>query len=271
MQLNTYTTARRAAAAAATLIIDQLSRQPASVLGLPTGNTAIDLYRALVRAYRRGRVDFSQATTFNLDEFAGLGRGDAASYRTFMQAQLFDAVNLPKSRAHVPDGRAADWRAEVVKYDRRIARAGGLDLVVLGLGRNGHLAFNEPADALEARTHRVELHKESRRGNAQLFDGRWQDVPTHGLTMGIATILTARRVVLLATGESKARIVAKALQGPVTTQIPASLLQTHPDVFVILDRAAAAALRPGPRYGSATRNRNGQLVARLGRRRGRAG
>jgi glucosamine-6-phosphate deaminase len=246
MHIVTYATANRAAAEAASLVLGELARHPALVLGLPTGETPIPLYRALVRAYSEGRADFSHATTFNLDEFVGLGRGDAGSYRSFMEAHLFDHVNLRAAHAHVPDGRANDWRHEVVRYEKRIARAGGLDLIVLGVGRNGHLGFNEPAEELQARTHRVALCSGTRRANAQRFGGRWQDVPTHGLSMGIGTILRARRAVLLATGGTKARIVARALTGPITTRVPASLLQAHPDVVVILDRAAAAALsKPG--------------------------
>lgn len=240
MRVATYASASRAAGAAAALVLEHLSRNPRLVLGLPTGNTPIPMYRALVRAHEQGRADFSRAATFNLDEFAGLGKGDPGSYRTFMNAVFFDHVNVSPARAHMPDGRASDWRREIVRYERRIARAGGLDLVVLGVGGNGHLGFNEPGPALEAHTHRVALRLETRRANAHLFGGRWQDVPPHALSMGIGTILTARHVVLLATGAAKARVVARALTGPVTTELPASLLQVHPDVVVVLDRDAAA-------------------------------
>ena len=243
MRVVTYATASRAAAAAASLVLGHLSRNPRLVLGLPTGNTPIPMYRALVRAYQQGRADFSKATTFNLDEFVGLGPDDPGSYRTFMNSVFFDHVNLPAARAHLPDGRAKDWRREIVRYERQIARAGGLDLVLLGVGGNGHLGFNEPARALEAHTHRVALCLESRRANAHLFGGQLRNVPTHALSMGIGTILKARHVVLLATGASKARVVARALTGPVTTRLPASLLQIHPDVVVVLDRAAASRIR----------------------------
>jgi len=246
MKVVTYASASRAAAAAAALVVKQLSRQPRLVLGLPTGNTPIPMYRALVRAHLRGRADFSHVITFNLDEFAGIGPDDPGSYRAFMQQVLFAHVNLRPGRAHVLDGLATDWRREAARYEHMIARAGGLDLVVLGVGTNGHLGFNEPADRLEARTHRVTLHPQTRRANAHLFGGAWKSVPTHALSMGIGTILTARRAVLLATGTNKARIVAQALTGPVTTRVPASLLQTHPDVVVVLDREAAGAL-PGRR------------------------
>jgi len=242
MHITTFATAERAAQAAARLVLTRLADTPALVLGLPTGNTPIPLYRALVRAHQRGGADFSRATTFNLDEFIGVGRGDAGSYRTFMDTHLFAHVNLPARRAHVLDGRAADWRAEAERYEALITRAGGLDLVILGIGRNGHLGFNEPAPILQARTHRVALRPDTRRANAALFGGRWRDVPTQALSMGIGTILRAREVVLIATGASKARILARALRGPVTTRVPASLLQAHPHVTIVVDRDAAGNL-----------------------------
>jgi glucosamine-6-phosphate deaminase len=242
MHITTYATDTGAAQAAARLVLNRLAAQPSLVLGLPTGNTPIPLYRALVHAHQQGRADFSLATTFNLDEFVGIGRGDAGSYRTFMETHLFTQVNLAPRRAHVLDGRAPDWRAEVDRYEALITRAGGLDLVILGIGRNGHLGFNEPAPTLHARSHRVTLRPDTRRANAALFDGRWRDVPTQALSMGIGTILSAREVLLIATGASKARILARALRGPVTTRVPASLLQAHPNVSIVVDRAAAGKL-----------------------------
>lgn len=243
MHITTYTTPAVAAHATARLLLARLRATPELVVGLPTGSTPVPLYAALVRACRAGRADFSRATTFNLDEFLGVGRGDAGSYRTFMETHLFAHINLPARRAHVLDGRAADWRAEVRRYEARLSRAGGLDLVIVGIGRNGHLGFNEPGPSLTARTHRVALRRGTRRANADLFGGQWRKVPTHALSMGIGTILSAREVVLLATGPAKASIVARALEGPVTTRVPASLLQTHPNVRVVLDREAAAHLR----------------------------
>lgn len=227
---------------AADVIAARLAATPQLVLGLPTGQTPVALYRQLAQKAAAGLVDFSRATTFNLDEFCGVGRGDASSYRTFMEAHLFRHINLPRRRAHLLDGTAENWREEVERYERVLARAGGLDVVILGIGRNGHIGFNEPGTSLQARSHRVRLTASSRRANAALFDGNWRKVPTHALSMGIATILSAREVVLLAQGSAKAAIVAKALKGPVTTRVPASLLQTHPRVTVMLDRAAADAL-----------------------------
>ncbi len=231
-----------AASAASDLVAEALQASGAPVLGLPTGRTAVPLYRALVRRHRAGRADFSRAATFNLDEFAGLDADHPGSYGAFMREHLFQHVNLAPGRTHLLRGSAKDWRMEIARFERRLAEAGGLDLAVVGIGLNGHLAFNEPAPQLVARTHRVRLAASTRRANASGFGNRWQDVPTHALSMGIGTILSARRVVLLATGPHKAAIVQRALSGPVTTRVPASLLQVHPDVVVVLDRAAAALL-----------------------------
>jgi glucosamine-6-phosphate deaminase len=242
--MNIVVTSTPAASAdlAAHTIAALLSRNPQLVLGLPTGRTPIPFYRTLVALHRRGRADFAQATTFNLDEFHGIAASHPGSYHAYMRRHLFDHVNLSPARTHLIDGAARDWRAEVARYDRTLARAGGLDVVVLGIGRNGHIGFNEPADRLVAHTHRVRLHGESRRDNAHLFSGRWTDVPTHALSMGLASILQARLILLVATGAAKARIVARALAGTITTRVPASLVRLHPASLAILDRAAAAHL-----------------------------
>jgi len=223
-------------------IARRLARNPRLVLGLPTGLTPIPFYRELARLYRAGRVDFSQATTFNLDEFVGLPSSDPRSYRAFMQRYMFDDVNLPSRRAHFLDGMAADIDRECVRYERAIARAGGIDVQILGIGANGHIGFNEPSDALQARTHHTHLRDATRRANAALFGGRLADVPHQALSMGMATILHAKRVVMIATGASKARSVARMVQGPVTPRVPASFLQLHRYAEVWLDRAAASRL-----------------------------
>jgi glucosamine-6-phosphate deaminase len=160
----------------------------------------------------------------------------------FLRRHLLDRVDVPRARAHGLNGAAKDWRKEAGAYEQAIARAGGLDLAFVGIGRNGHVGFNEPGDRLQARTHCVRLRTETRRDNADAFGGRWRDVPTHALSMGIGTILNARGIVLLAFGARKSAIVARALRGPVTTRVPASLLQLHPNAIVVLDRAAAAKL-----------------------------
>jgi len=234
--------ARGAAGALARFLADVMTTTPNLVLGLPTGRTPVPLYRALVELHRAGRADFSEVTTFNLDEFAGLAPSDPRSYRAFMRHHLFGHVNLAPERTHLPDGAARDWRREAAAYEERIVSAGGLDLVIVGIGSNGHVGFNEPADRLAPHTHRARLTPASRRANAYLFGGRPSRVPRHALSMGIGTILGARGVVMLATGRHKAGIVARALTGPITTRLPASLLQVHPNALVVLDRAAATRL-----------------------------
>ncbi|HET9372455.1 MAG TPA: glucosamine-6-phosphate deaminase [Vicinamibacterales bacterium] len=242
MRIATFDTKEAAAAAVAKEIARALRAAPSLVLALPTGRTPVPFYRELVRLHRRGRAPFARATTFNLDEFIGLGRGDAGSYRAYMDRHLFDHVDLAARRIHVLDGRARSWRDETARFEAALGRAGGVDVAVVGIGRNGHVGFNEPGAALAAGTHRVTLARETRRANAYLFDDDISRVPTHALSMGIGTILRARRVILLATGRSKAEILRRAIEGPVTTRVPASLLQVHPAAMVFADRTAAARL-----------------------------
>jgi glucosamine-6-phosphate deaminase len=228
-------------------VADDISRalasNPGLVLGLPTGRTPIPLYRELVALYRAGRVDFSRAITFNLDEFLGIAADDPRSYHAFMRRHLFDRINLPRRRVHLLNGRAAIVARECERYERAIARAGGIDLQILGLGTNGHVGFNEPGGALVARTHRTRLSPSTRRANAGLFGGRMGDVPREALSMGMGTILGARRIVLIATGASKAGCVRRMIEGPVTTRLPASFLQLHSNAEIWLDRAASVGLR----------------------------
>jgi glucosamine-6-phosphate deaminase len=240
VRVRVFSNADRAAAELARLVADALLRNPRLVLGLPTGRTPVPFYRQLVARYRAGRVDFSRAATFNLDEFAGLPPSDPGSYRTFMDRHLFDHVNLRPRGIHFLNGGAADAAAECRRYEQLIRRAGGIDLQVVGLGANGHVGFNEPARALQARTHRTQLRPATRRANAFLFEYRPSRVPRQALSMGMATILGARRVVLLATGAAKAGCVKRMVEGAITTRVPASLLQLHPNAEVWLDRAAAA-------------------------------
>jgi glucosamine-6-phosphate deaminase len=242
IQIVIQPSAQAAADAVALFLADCLQEDPSMVLGLPTGRTPVNMYKALVRLHQRGRVDFSRATTFNLDEFVGLPTSQRGSYHAFMRRHLFSQVNLDPARTFVPDGNTADPRAEAARYDAAIAAAGGLDLVVLGIGANGHIGFNEPAAHLSAATSVVTLRPSSRAGNAAAFGGDVRRVPTRAISMGVGTILSARHVVLMATGQSKAGIVARALRGPVTTRVPASLLQLHPRAVVVLDRAAAREL-----------------------------
>ncbi len=242
MRVRTFATAERLARALAAEIARIIGRQPTAVLGLPTGQTPVPLYRALVALYRNGRIDLSRATTFNLDEFVGVSASDPGSYHAFMRRHLFDHVNLSRRRTHLLDGSARDLARECERYDAAIARAGGIDLQILGVGANGHIGFNEPAPALMAATHRARLRAASRRANRALFGNDLGAVPHEALSMGMATILHARRVVLIATGAAKARCVARMISGPVTPQLPASFLQLHWRAEVWLDRAAATRL-----------------------------
>jgi len=241
MQIRVFPTPQAAARALAADIGRTIARVPHLVLGLPTGRTPVPLYGELTRLARSGAIDLSGATTFNLDEFLGLAADDPRSYRSFMRRHLFAHVRV--RRAHVLDGAARDPAAECDRYERAIRRAGGIDLQILGLGRNGHIGFNEPGRALVARTHRTRLTPATRAANASLFGGRVRDVPREALSMGMVTILHARRIVMLATGASKAGCVERMIAGPLTPMVPASFLQVHQRVEVWLDRAAASRLR----------------------------
>lgn len=248
-RLEVFPSDRAAARALARRIADAVAANPRLVLGLPTGRTPVALYHELAALHAGGRLDFSQVTTFNLDEFVGIPASHPGSYRSFMESHLFGRVNVDRARVNFLQGDAADLDAECARYERAIADAGGIDLQVIGIGTNGHIGFNEPARELRSRTFRVRLRPETRRSNAALFGGNAAAVPEEALSMGMATILQARALVLLATGRSKAPCVAKAIDGPLTTELPASFLQLHRDVAVMLDEAAAGEL-DGDRSGS---------------------
>lgn len=226
---------------AACILAAQLIQRPESVLGLATGDTPRGLYRELIRLHGEGEIDFSRASSFNLDEYVGLGADNPQSYRYFMRDQLFDHVNINAGRTHIPDGTAGDIEAECLRYEEAILGAGGIDIQILGLGRDGHIGFNEPGRELNARTHHARLNESTIEANARFFANR-DEVPTSAITMGIGTIMAARRILLLASGPSKAEPVQGMLRGPITPELPASVLQLHPDAIVILDEAAAALL-----------------------------
>jgi glucosamine-6-phosphate deaminase len=237
-----FTTSEEVAAAVAARITQALAAEPDSVLGLPAGRTPVPVYAELRRLCRAGVVDFSRATCFLLDEFIGLDRSSAGSFYQFVSEHLFSGINIDPRRVHALDGSSIDLALECDRYEGAIDAAGGIDVQVLGLGRNGHVGFNEPADGLEARTHRVALHPGTRLDNAARFGGNADQVPAEALSMGMATILKARTIVMIATGEAKANPIERMVRGPVTTQMPASLLQLHPRVELYLDRAAAGRL-----------------------------
>jgi glucosamine-6-phosphate deaminase len=230
------------AAAVAQRVADALARDPALVLGLPTGRTSIGAYEQLRELHARGRVDFAHAIAFNLDEFAGIPPSHPGSFRSFMERHLFAHVNLPPTHIDFLNGVAGDLDAECERYEAAIAAAGGIDLQLLGIGSNGHIGFNEPGDELTARTHRVRLAESTRRDNAALFDGDPARVPREALSMGMGTILKAGGLILMAIGERKAQCVERALHGPVSTHLPASFLQLHRQVELYLDHAAASRL-----------------------------
>jgi len=242
-RISVFPDAREVGRRLAARVADAIRNQPAIVLGLPTGRTPLLFYEELAALARSGAVDFSRVTTFNLDEFLGLTPEHPSSYRRFMQRYLFDHVNIDPARINFLNGAAADAAAEADRYEHAIAAAGGIDLVILGIGTNGHIGFNEPSSGLEARTHRVTLQPETRRSNAPLFGDDLDAVPLEALSMGMGTILDARAAVLLATGARKASCVERLVTGPITTGLPASFLQLHRDVEIMLDEAAAQRIR----------------------------
>lgn len=216
--------------------------KPTCVLGLATGTTPLGLYANIVADCAEGKVSFAGVTTFNLDEYRGLNPDHVQSYRYFMKKHLFDQVDIDQRRTHVPEGSNLDSQAVCADYEQAIAAAGGIDLQLLGLGLNGHIGFNEPEDAFPAATHCVDLTQSTIEANSRLFD-RVDDVPRQAYTMGIGTIMAARSVLVVVEGSHKAEIVKKAFFGPVTPQVPASILQFHQNAAVIVDAAAGALCR----------------------------
>lgn len=219
-------------AIAAGIIGGQVLLKPNCVLGLATGSSPIGTYKDLVKSYEDGVLDFSEVRTVNLDEYCGLDGTNPNSYRYFMNDNLFDHVNIDKANTHVPNGHADDLEEEAVRYESFIQSLGGIDLQLLGIGHNGHIGFNEPTDNFPAAVHTVQLTESTINANSRLFERR-EDVPTQAITMGIGTIMKAKKILLIA-GPDKAEIVEKACFGKVTPEVPASVLQLHPDVTVIL-------------------------------------
>ncbi len=241
MQLFIEETYEEMSRRAADLISAQLIVDPASTLGLATGSTPIGLYKCLVEDYEDGRISFEGVETFNLDEYRGLAPDHDQSYRYFMQQNLFDHVDVCPEATHVPDGANADDKAACADYEDAISDAGGIDLQLLGLGHNGHIGFNEPCDEFPVYTHKVELTQSTINANSRLFASA-DEVPREAYTMGVGTIMRARAVLVVASGADKAQIVHDAFFGPVTPQVPASILQLHPNVTVVLDAEAGSLL-----------------------------
>lgn len=226
---------------AASIIASQVTLKPDCVLGLATGSTPIGTYKKLVEWYEEGILDFSNVTSVNLDEYRGLSGDNDQSYRYFMNTNLFNHVNINKEHTYVPNGLEADSKKACADYDAIIESVGGIDLQLLGLGHNGHIGFNEPADEFVKTTQCVDLTASTIEANKRFFE-KEEDVPRQAYTMGIQTIMSAKKVLVVVSGEDKADIVAKAFAGPVTPQVPASILQMHPDVTVVGDKAALSKL-----------------------------
>lgn len=228
--------------AAAKVVATTLNSKPNAVLGLATGSTPLGVYKELVRMHKDEGLDFSQVTTFNLDEYVGLTKDHPQSYHYFMHENLFKHINIPAQNVYIPSGTTDNYVAFCAWYERRIKECGGIDLQLLGIGSDGHIAFNEPSSSLGSRTRIKTLARQTIQDNARFFD-RIEDVPIYAITMGVGTILEARSIVFLANGEYKADAVAEAIEGPVTSMITASALQLHPDAAAFLDRPAASRLK----------------------------
>ena len=227
---------------AAQAVADAVRLKPNLVLGLPTGHTPLGMYQELVRRHHEKGLDFSRVTTFNLDEYLGFSQEDPESYTAYMRHHFFDRVNVAAQNIHIPDGKpGVAAESESARYEQAIHEAGGIDLLIVGIGTNGHIAFNEPGSDFTSRTRPVDLAPETVSSARQYFESE-AATPRRAITVGIATILDARRILLLAAGSGKSNAGARAIQGPVSESMPASALQLHADVTAILDEAAAANL-----------------------------
>ncbi|MFH0819931.1 MAG: glucosamine-6-phosphate deaminase [bacterium] len=236
---------------AASVVARAIAKNKKIVLALPTGKTPRELYRFLIKAYRRGSISFKKAVAFNLDEYIGLSPADKASYHFYMKEFFFKFIDIKSKNIFIPDGQARlprpgakatggqakNLAAECRRYEREIKKQNGLDLAILGLGKNDHLGFNEPGSSFNSKTRVVKLSEATRKTNAKFFKGR--KIPNFAITMGLKTIFSAKKIILLASGREKAEAVKKALKAPISPQIPASILRQHPNVIFILDRAAA--------------------------------
>lgn len=223
------------------IVSEAVRARPRTVLGLATGGTMLPLYDDLVARHDAGSLSFAGATTFNLDEYVGLAPDHPCSYHRYMRQAFFDRVDLDRARTHLPRGDVADPQGEAEDYERRITEAGGIDLQILGIGRNGHIGFNEPTASLGSRTRIKTLTDDTRRANQRYFSS-FEETPRHAITIGVATILDARATLLLATGEAKAEAVARMVEGPLSAACPASALQLHPNATIVLDAGAASSL-----------------------------
>jgi glucosamine-6-phosphate deaminase len=226
---------------AAEIVVEVLNAKPNAVLGMATGSTPLGLYQELVRLHKEEQLDFSHVTTFNLDEYVGLAPNHPQSYHYFMHENFFKHVNVPPHNVNIPSGSTSNYPAFCEWYEQRIAECGGIDLQILGIGSDGHIAFNEPTSSMSSRTRLKTLSKQTIDDNARFFENR-EDVPIYAITMGVGTILDARKLILVASGKAKAKAIAQAVEGPITSMVTASALQLHRDAKVIIDEEAASEL-----------------------------
>lgn len=224
---------------AANMVASQVVLKPDSIIGLATGDTPLGMYSELVKMYEAGIVDFSETSTFNLDEYCGLTKDNPQSYHYYMTKNFFSHVNINNNRINIPDGMAENVEEECLNYDKRIKNTGGIDLQVLGIGRNGHIGFNEPDIKFESRTHLVNLDENTIVANSRFFNSI-DEVPTKAISIGIKNIMHAEKIVLLANGIEKASAIYKTIKGKITPEVPASILQLHRDVVIMVDEEAAS-------------------------------
>ena len=240
MEVRIYNTAEEIAVACADIFTELLTQKPECILGLATGASPVKTYNELINRYKEGKISFEKVKTFNLDEYCNLPRDDKNSYYTFMHENLFNSVDIKEENVHIPDGNAADPEEHAKSYDGMIDAAGGIDIQLLGIGTNGHIGFNEPSDTFSDGTFKVKLTDSTIKSNSIYFDD--DSMPRYALTMGINSIMKAKKIVLIATGESKAEAIKATINGEVTPMCPASVLQKHPDAILLIDKAAAKLL-----------------------------
>lgn len=227
---------------AAQEMVNLIKNKSNAVLGLPTGSTPIGMYNNVVKAYKNGEISFENITTFNLDEYIGLNKDNEQSYYYFMNDNLFSRIDINKDNINIPDGMAEDIEKECKRYEEKLNTFGYMDIMYLGIGVNGHIGFNEPGEYFEPFTHKVSLEESTIEANSRFFE-RIEDVPTSAITMGIKTIFLAKKIILIATGGNKSEAIAKTVNGKIDPHIPASILQLHNDVTIIVDEAAGSKLK----------------------------
>ena len=241
MKINILKTAEEIGVAVAKIFTDEVKNNPSCVLGLATGATPIPTYNNIKATYNNGGISFKEVKTYNLDEYCDLPKNDKNSYYTFMHEQLFNSLDILEENVHFLDGNATDAESECKAYDNEINTAGGIDIQLLGIGNNAHIGFNEPADTFTEGSFKVKLTESTINANKIYFDEN--PMPTHALTMGVKQIMSAKKIILIATGPKKAEAIKNMVEGPVTAQVPASILQEHDDVIIFLDEDAASLLK----------------------------